>query len=653
MSRSGGGTRPRRGSPLPPDIEAALRELNNALGKAAMYPAGHRLAVRAAAALTERLASALEARPSVLLGVTPNGLLLDGTAAEPLSPLLRDLAARLHRKNVGTIHLIPGLGADEVAAFLAALASPDAEEAIGREGLRLGHLRVEPLIYDVVAFADVAEEIDEVFWTRLVEAAFGRRLGEGEAAPTPAELALAIEENTARPGDAPKRVYEALAAFATALARRGERTAGKARRRFVEVLSALSRPTAQRVLQAAPTSTSRRRFLRETLEQVPPALMLQLIESVAEADGDPISPQLRWMLGKLAATEGADSGLPTGAFTSQVIGLLEHWEGNDASDDAIDPRMRGEGASLVALALQLSQSTPPVLEAARREALAGRLDSLLVMLDHRDNDPANARALSSAALDPALLGQLLGEREPKWPLVERIARHDPAVAITPLLDALERSMVRSVRRRLLDLLTALGPAIEPVLLLRLPEAPWHLARNIISVLAEFPTLVDAGPVVQMLEHPDLRVRQEALKLLVRVPEARDRAVAAALEDGEPALVRTALAALDGECPPQIVVPLIGLLAEGDEETRLQAIRLLDDANHPLAIGPLLNLVRSRSGLLRRWRLLPATPVMLAALRVLATRWPTHRPVVVTLQLAAHHDDHRVREAIGLFRGGEH
>jgi HEAT repeat protein len=187
----------------------------------------------------------------------------------------------------------------------------------------------------------------------------------------------------------------------------------------------------------------------------------------------------------------------------------------------------------------------------------------------------------------------------------------------------------------------------------LPEAPWHLARNIISVLAEFPALVDVGPVVEMLEHPDLRVRQEALKLLVRVPEARDGAVAAALEGGEPALVRTALAALDGECPPQIVVPLIGLLAEGDDETRLQVIRLLDDANHPLAIGPLLNLVRSRSGLLRRWRLLPATPVMLAALGVLATRWPTHRPVVVTLQLAAHHDDPRVREAIGVFRGGEH
>lgn len=651
MSRPGGGGPQRRGSPLPPDVEAALRELNNALGKATMYPAGHVLVVRAAASLVDRLGRVLDDRASLLLGITPNGLLLDGTAAEPLSPLLRDLAARLHRKNIGTIHLVPGIGEGEVTTFLSAIAAADADETIGREGLRLAHLRVEPLLYDVVSFADAADEIDEVFWTRLVEAAFGRRLAEGEAAPTPSELAAAIEEGTGRPGEGPKRVYEALAAFATALASRGERSAGKARRRFVEVLSALSRPSTARVLLSAPSPASRRRFLRETLEQVPPALMLQLIESVAEADGDPISPHLRWMLGKLAGAEGAESGLPTGAFTSQVIGLLEHWEGNDAADEAVDPRMQFAGAQVVALALQLSVHTPPVLEAARREAQAGRLDQVLVMLDHADNDLATAQAISLAALDPALLDQLLRQVEPDWPLVERIARHEPVRAVVPLLDALERSMVRGVRRRLLDLLAALGAAIEPVLLERLPEAPWHLARNILAVLGEIAALVEIEPVMAMLGHDELRVRQEALKLLVRTPAARDRAVFEALESGEPALVRTALAALDGECPPQIVVPLIGLLADGDEDTRLQVIRLVAQANHPLAIGPLLALVRNRSGVLRRWRLLPPTPAMLAALRVLASQWPTHRPVVVILQIAARSDDPRIRDAIGVFGGG--
>lgn len=651
MSRYVGGGHAQRGSPLPPDVEAALRELNNALGKATMYPAGHGLVVRASAALADRLGRVLDDRASLLLGITPNGLLLDGTAAEPLSPILRDLAARLHRKNIGTMQLVPGIGEDEVTRFLAAVAAPDADETIGRSGLRLPHLRVEPLLYDVVAFADVADEIDEVFWTRLVEAAFGRRLAEGEAAPTPSELAAAIEEGTGRPGEAPKRVYEALAAFATALAARGERAAGKARRRFVEVLSALSRPTTARVLFSAPSAASRRRFLRETLDQVPPALMLQLIESVAEADGDPISPHLRWMLGKLAGAEGAESGLPTGAFTSQVIGLLEHWEGSDAIDDAVDARMRTDGGQLVALALQLSLQTPPVLEVARREAAAGRLDQILVMLDHADNDPATAEAISQVALDPSLLAQLLQQREPEWSLVERIAHHDPTQAVSPILDALERSTVRSTRRVLLNLLAALGPVIEPLLLARLPVAPWHLARNILVTLGEFSEPADLKSVLPMLGHEDLRVRQEALKLLVRSSTTRERAVTEALESGQPALVRTALAALDGECPPPIVVPLLGLLAEADEETRLQVIRLVAKAKHPLAIGPLLTLVRTRSGLLRRWRLLPPTPTMLAALRVLVSQWPTHRPVVVTLQLAAASDDPRIRDAIGVFAEG--
>lgn len=641
----------RRGSPLPPDVEAALRELNNALGKATMYPAGHGLVVKAAASLAERLGDALESRASVLLGITPRGLLLDGIVAEPLAPLLRDLAARLHRKNVGTVHLVAGVGPDEVSALLQELARGDADESIGREGLRLPHLRVEPLVYDVVAFAEANDELDDVFWTRLVEAAFGRRLAEGEKVPTAAELAAAIEEGVDRSADSPRRIYEALAAFSSALAGRGERAATNARRRFVEVLSALSRPTTSRVLIAAPSATARRRFLRETLEQVPPALLLQLLEAVAEADGEPISPHLRWMLGKLAGAEGEQKGLPTGAFASQVLGLLEHWEGGDLDDTPADPRMAADGMRIVTLGLELAVHTPPVVEAARREALAGRLGEVLGAVDHPANARPTAEAISRAALDPGLLGQLLRTADPDWGLVERIARHQPAAAVEPLLDALGRAEERTVRRRLLDLLGGLGAAAEPTLVGRLANAPWYLARNILSALGQLPALSEPAPVLAMLEHPELRVRQEALKVLVRQAATREDAVVTALDSGEPALVRTALAALDGECPPRIVAPLLGLLVEADDETRLHAIRLLEEVENPLVVGPLLALVRTRGGLLRRWRLLPPTPVMLAALGLLVRRWPTHRPVVLALQLAQRSSDPRVQDALGILGGG--
>ncbi len=641
----------RTSAAIPREVDAALRDLHTALGKATMYPVGHTLVTRAVAALTERIVEALDRHATILLGITPRGLVLDGTVVEPLSPLLRDLAQRLHRKNVGTIHVLSGVREEEVAALLEALAAGDADESIGREGLRLPHLRVEPLIYDVVAIAQAGDEIDEVFWTRLVEAAFGRQLEEGEAAPSPSELAFAIEGAAGRSQEASRRIYEALAAFATAIARRGERAATNARQRFVEVLSALSRPTTATLLHSATSVAARRRFLRDTLEQVPPALLLQLLEAVAEADGEPISAPLRAMLGRLAGTEGMPHGAQVGAFTSQVVDLLRVWDGTAADDGAVDPRMQPQGLRVVGLALELAVHPPHVVEAGRREVGDGHLEEFLTLVDHPENDPVTADALSAAALDPRLLERQLQEHDPDWALISRIIDHAPAAAVGALLDALARVEDRSQRRRLLDLLASVGPAAEATLLARLPNAPWFLARNILWALGQLPELSAPEAIHGMLLHDDMRVRQEALKTLVRDDASRVPAVTTALESGEPVLIRTALAALHEDCPPQLVAPLLGLLAEADDELRLQAIRLLANVDNPLVIGPLLALVRRRGGLLRRWRLQSTTPVMLAALVVLAQRWPSHRPVVLLLQMARQSGDPRIQSALQLMGGG--
>jgi hypothetical protein len=639
-------------STLPRDVEAALRELHTALGKATMYPAGHTLVRRAVASLTERLGEALDRHGMLLLGVTPRGLVLDGTSVEPLSPLLRELAVRLHRKNVGTVHLLPGLREEEVVALLAALAAGDADESIGREGLRTDHLRVEPLIYDVLALSQAGDDLDELFWMRLVEAAFGRQLEDGEAAPSAAELAQVIEGSVGKSPEAPRRIYQALAAFATALAGRGERTATTARRRFAEVLTALSRPTTSMLVQAAPSGGARRRFLRDTLDQVPPALLLQLLEAVAGADGAPISPQLRSMLGKLAGTEVRAPSGQAGAFTAQVADLLTVWEGASAYEPPGDPRLVAEGLRVVGIALEVGSASPHVLEVGRRVVTAGQLGEFLALVDHPDNDPVIADQLGVAVLDPQMLEHHLQSPQPDWALITRITNHAPSSAVAPLLDALGRIEDRSQRRRLLDLLATVGPTAEAALLTRLPGAPWYLARNILWALGQLPALTEPEAVQAMLDHEDGRVRQEALKALVRHPETRVAAVTTALESGDAALTRTALAALEDDCPPQIVAPLLGLLADADDELRLLAIRLLANVDNPLVIGPLLTLVRRRGGLLRRWRLQPTTPVMLAALVVLAQRWPTHRPVLLVMQMARQSGDGRIQDALALMRGGD-
>jgi hypothetical protein len=639
----------RRQSPLPADLTAMLREFASALTKAGMYPAGHRFAVETAERLTERLSLALETRGTITLGFTPRSLLLDGSAVEPLPAPFRQFAQRLHRRNIGTVHLVPGITADEVGEMLAALASSDAEDQVGREGLRLPHVRIEPLSYDVLAFGDVGidEDLEEVFWSRLVEAAFGHRLADGAPVPTPGQLATAINERAAESSEGARRVYEALAAFSTALAARGDRNVGSARRRFVEVLTSLSRRATTRVMASAPSRLSRRRFMRETLEQVPPVLLLQLLESVAEADDAPISEQLRWLLTKLAGAEASQRSVPEGHFATEVMTLLEQWDGvdDDFADDS-DRRLGIESSRTLSLGLHLEVTTEPVLAAAGRMAKGGHLADVLQMVDHHEGDADVARTISRHVLDEGLLTRLLSESTPDWALVERVAMHAGEAAVDPLLDAMDRAQQRALRRRLLDLLVRMGGRAEPRLLARLEGAKWHLVRNILTVLSQHEDVGDIDKVLPLLADPEPRVRLEAMKVLLRDPRTRDRVVTEALESGDPAMTAIALGAVSAPCPPQLVGAVLAVLALDDDELTLQAIRLLAESDNPLVVSPLLTMVRERRGLLRRWRLRERTPASFAALEVLCRRWSGYRPVLVVTQLAARSGDPEIRALVG-------
>lgn len=643
----------RHDNALPPEVANVLREFVNALGKCSMYPAGHAFVHESTERLTEVLANTLEARGGMALGFTPRTVILDGAAIEPIPSSIRQFGQRLHRRNIGTIQLSPGIVTSEVAAMLAALSASDADEVVGRSGLKLPHVRVEPLVYDVLAFGEegsTSDELDEIFWSRLVEAAFGHRLGEGQAMPNATSLAEAINDRAASTPDGARRVFEALASFSSALHARGERAPGGARKRFVDVIAALSHATTTRVMGAAPSKSSRRRFMRETLEQVPPTLLLQLLESVAEADGEPISAHLRAMLGKLSGGDRADRSQAQGDFATEVMGLLEQWDG-ETPDSTIgnDPRLAVEIFRVLALSLELGMVTPGVLAAARRCAAEGHIVEALQMLDQPGNDPDVRRQLSDALLDPELLGTLLDAPLPDWPLIERVARHAGRGAAAALLDAIDGADERATRRRLLDLLVSIGPDAEAELIEALDGATWHLARNILTVLAQMPTVHGVDRVLPLLDDPEPRVRLEAMKVLLRQDRTRERAVSEALESGEPVMARLALAALDGTCPPSLVAAVLSALGIEDDDVRLHAIRLVGNSDSALVIPQLLDLVRERRGFFRRWRLRAADPVMLEALAALARRWSNHRPVLMVLNMAAHSTDPDVLDAIGMPR----
>src|SRR3954469_17335445 len=132
-----------------------LVELSITLNKHAIYPQSHPLLDVAVDGVATRLAALFVGdRESLSIGVARRQLIIEGVATDPLNPVLKELAQRLHDHHVGAVKFVRGITRDELAAALAALAVDPtrAEKPIGHDTERLGglwqHVRFFPLTYD-------------------------------------------------------------------------------------------------------------------------------------------------------------------------------------------------------------------------------------------------------------------------------------------------------------------------------------------------------------------------------------------------------------------------------------------------------------------------------------------------------------------------
>src|SRR5688572_14828441 len=74
-----------------------LIELSIGFNKFAMYPGGHPSLGPACELLVRRLSQLLAERGTLSVGVARNQLVIEGVATDTKNPVLKDLAARLHR----------------------------------------------------------------------------------------------------------------------------------------------------------------------------------------------------------------------------------------------------------------------------------------------------------------------------------------------------------------------------------------------------------------------------------------------------------------------------------------------------------------------------------------------------------------------------
>ena len=290
-----------------------------------------------------------------------------------------------------------------------------------------------------------------------------------------------------------------------------------------------------------------------------------------------------------------------------------------------------------------------VVSAALAEQVAmpgGRL-RLLELLKRAPMDGAAAELIASEVATRECIGLLFAEDAIDLEGVDLIIGRMGLGAVGPLLDELIEAKQRITRRAILDRLAKLGPDIYPFVMERVFDSRWYVVRNMIGLLREAGCPLDGVPLERFSGHHDPRVRREALRLRVENPATREPALAEALRDEDPSVLRTALQAARSGLPETAVPVLARRLVDPmfPPDLLVPGLHVIGRGRSVLALDTLLAYAQGSRSMLGKPKLAPKSPAMLAALGGLARSFPTERRAAALLDVARRSPDEQIRGAL--------
>src|SRR2546423_5676977 len=340
-----------------------LVELSITLNKHAIYPHGHPLLDVAVDGVANRLAMLFVGdRDSLSIGVARRQLIIEGVATDPLNPVLKELAQRLHEHHVGAVKFVRGIGRDELAEALSALAIDPvrSEKPIGLDTERLGelwqHVRFFPLTYDRLQLIEddpqgeppsadqMAAGRATPLWIGLARAALvsdtsdpTTRRGDADdsSALEPATVARAIDEHQREEAYDQVIVGYLLQIGEELKSAEGAEAAGL-QRRVSRLVGSLKESTLERLLEMGGDKAQRRKFLLDASQGVTVEAVIDLVKAASAAEGQTVSHSMLRMLSKLAHHPSSSQ---TRAKTDPTIRdvmrrLVDDWTLDDPTPDA-------------------------------------------------------------------------------------------------------------------------------------------------------------------------------------------------------------------------------------------------------------------------------------------------------------------------------
>ncbi|HEV8630837.1 MAG TPA: HEAT repeat domain-containing protein, partial [Thermoanaerobaculia bacterium] len=385
-----------------------------------------------------------------------------------------------------------------------------------------------------------------------------------------------------------------------------------------DVLAALRHLAAERVqlspsaLRLAQQLTAALRARQEAAAPADPAVYGAMRELFRDVDIDRIAPpgptaeDRRGIIEMPAVTPFAPGELPdlgprrdtladdyvTRQLASTLLELIAGALPERAPDEAtlwrLEDLYRGFLlAGRIHQATEVVESLRTILQQARSAGAAdGELRRCIERLANREAVAALLQALPQLSPDAA-------------DAARRLIVTLGTVAVRHLVAALSEETDRSRRHQLLGLLSSLGPAVVPSATLLLGDARWYVVRNMILLLRTVGDQTSVPQLRRCAEHPDLRVRLEAIKsLFASDSEVPDELLTKAIEDPNPKMAEAAIALVGAYGITQAVPPLVALLRRLDffgrrRVVRVRALKTLGRLADPAALPRLEPIFKER------------------------------------------------------------
>jgi hypothetical protein len=666
---------------LPRDVAVFLPLLGIALHKITAYPEKHPLLGNAIEAVSGHLRAVLVNRPFLLIGIARSQLLVEGLATDPDNPVLRDLAQRVHRHQIGAIKFTPGVTQAEITDVLKLLSADPRNQPVGTrlkefddrwENVRLfppAYDRIELTAEDEQRLGDQVQSKDSSaarLWIGLAAAAIAKE-GAPDLHTDPRAIARALNEHL-RDREQAKRVVSILLGLSRELRLSHGGEAVVLKERLATLLNHITPDTLKELAILGADLAQRRKLVVDAAMVLPAGAVLTLLRAVSDAAEQAIPHAMVRLLTKLAFQ--AEKGLPAIreeadlALREGVRQLVDRWtltDPNPAVYGRVLERLSrhptpggtqapetqpAEAIRLVQISLETDTVGESVWAALEELVREGRAREVVAMVEDPNVAEDIAEQYWNRLATPANMRILLSNEPRDTEVVELLLERMGMAAAEPMLETLEVADHRAIRRRLLTRLGKLGPAIAPMLIERLPGAPWYVQRNLLALLGSLPEIPADFQVTDYTGADDPRVRREAIKLLLRLVGHRDEAINIAVGDDDDAIVRMGLgAALDG-CPPAAVGRVRMLLNDRklSSELRVLAIRVIGTVRTAAARDWLVNQALTQPNWFRKRKLMQKSPELVTIIGCLARSFrqdPNAQPV---LRLAWESSDPEIRTA---------